>query len=95
MNDTTVGVEAGIESNDSDDESDDDSDSTEEEDQDKLQFLNMGRERTARLPPRLRPLGEKWRERNARRGSCMRSARQLETKARNQARSLRSTFRTG
>ena len=49
----------------------------------------MGRERTPRLPPRLRPLGEKWRERNARRESWVQAARKLET----QARSSRSTFR--
>lgn len=87
--DAASGVEAGIESDDSDDESDDDSDNAEEEDQGELQFLNMDRERPARLPPRLRPLGKEWRERNAKREFWVRSARELETKAR----SSRSTFR--
>jgi hypothetical protein len=58
-------VEAGIESDYSDEESDDDGDSTEEEDQGELQFLNMGRERTAQFSTRLRPLDEKWQKRNA------------------------------
>ena len=91
--DAAGGVEASVESDDSDldsdDESDGDSDNAEDEDQGELQFLNMGRERTPRLPPRLRPLGEKWRERNARRESWVQAARKLET----QARSSRSTFR--
>jgi hypothetical protein len=68
--DAAGGVEAGIES--------DYSDSTEKGGQGELQFLNMCRERTARLPSRLRPLGVKWRMRNARCESLVRSACELE-----------------